>query len=858
MARSDVELLRAAWEAFARGDVEAATEALDPHVRWYAAGDLDGEGACRNREDAAAFLRRAMADGVTADLLDLRDAGDRLVAIIHTHAPPEWERSPDPHGEIVTIRDGKVTEMVIYATVEDALAAAGLGDPPTGIASTSRGAEDVVRAATALASRLPWPLGVLARLAYNYRWSWLAGRAGRCSATSTPTAGTRATRNPVRLLQEASAEALLRAAADDGARRARRGARARHRSPTWPAPRRRGWPPTAAPIAFFCAEYGDARIAADLLRRPRRARRRHPQGGLRPRAAARRRRPAVPPGLLPPAHRRDRLAARVLGRRPTPSACRPRSSRATTASRSRSRCRSAATTSSRRSGGSTSGACRCSCSTPTGPRTTRVARWITSRLYVGDPEMRLAQYVLLGVGGMAALEALGIDPEVVHLNEGHAAFAGARARAPRSSQRASTAPRGARGRRAAARSSRRTRRCPPATTPTRPTRSATRCAPICAAARHRPAGARPRAGARTPTTTHEPFGVTQFALRTQPRRQRREPPPRRGRARDVAATCGPTARSTTSRSRTSPTASTCPPGSAGRCAGCSTATSARAGSHRAARPGDVGRRRQRSRTRSCGPCAASSAPGSSTTCASAAVVDRLGRGDPRELRRGRRRRVRPRRPHDRLRPPPGDLQAPAPAAPRRRAQLGAARPATGRSSSLIAGKAHPRDDEGKRLVQAPVRRARTTRAPATRVVFLDDYDLAIAARLVQGCDVWVNVPRPPLEASGTSGMKSARQRRPAAQRARRLVGRGLRRHQRLGAVRRGRRTTTARRTPRDAAELYRLLEEEVVPAVLRARRRRPAARWLAAMRASLRTLRARSSRPRAWCATTRSALYRGG
>jgi starch phosphorylase len=42
-----------------------------------------------------------------------------------------------------------------------------------------------------------------------------------------------------------------------------------------------------------------------------------------------------------------------------------------------------------------------------------------------------------------------------------------------------------------------------------------------------------------------------------------------------------------------------------------------------------------------------------------------------------------------------------------------------------------------------------------RVVFLDDYDLDSAAWLVRGCDVWLNLPRPPLEASGTSGMKSA-------------------------------------------------------------------------------------------------------
>jgi ketosteroid isomerase-like protein len=130
MTRSDVELLRAAWAAFARGDVDAATAALHPQVRWYAAGEREGEGGCHNRDEAAAFLRGAIADGLTADLLDVREAGDRLVAIIHTHAPPEWERSPDPHGEIVTVRDGKVVEMVIYATVADALAAAGISEQP--------------------------------------------------------------------------------------------------------------------------------------------------------------------------------------------------------------------------------------------------------------------------------------------------------------------------------------------------------------------------------------------------------------------------------------------------------------------------------------------------------------------------------------------------------------------------------------------------------------------------------------------------------------------------------------------------------------------------------------------------------
>jgi len=124
---SDVELVRSAWDAFSRGDVTAAADMLDPAVRWYGAGEPDGEGACRNRDEAAAFIRRAINDGLTAELLDIRDAGDRLVAVIQTHAPPERERSPEPHGELITVRDGKITEIVVYPTLEDALGAAGLG-----------------------------------------------------------------------------------------------------------------------------------------------------------------------------------------------------------------------------------------------------------------------------------------------------------------------------------------------------------------------------------------------------------------------------------------------------------------------------------------------------------------------------------------------------------------------------------------------------------------------------------------------------------------------------------------------------------------------------------------------------------
>ena len=73
---------------------------------------------------------------------------------------------------------------------------------------------------------------------------------------------------------------------------------------------------------------------------------------------------------------------------------------------------------------------------------------------------------------------------------------------------------------------------------------------------------------------------------------------------------------------------------------------------------------------------------------------------------------------------------------------------------LIAGKAHPADEDGKALIQRLFSLKDAPRV-AERVTFLEDYDLSIARRLVAGCDVWVNLPRAPMEASGTSGMKSA-------------------------------------------------------------------------------------------------------
>jgi len=73
---------------------------------------------------------------------------------------------------------------------------------------------------------------------------------------------------------------------------------------------------------------------------------------------------------------------------------------------------------------------------------------------------------------------------------------------------------------------------------------------------------------------------------------------------------------------------------------------------------------------------------------------------------------------------------------------------------ILAGKAHPADGDGKELI-AIITELATDPRLAGRVVFVPDYDMAIGAHILQGTDVWLNTPRLPMEASGTSGMKAA-------------------------------------------------------------------------------------------------------
>jgi starch phosphorylase len=79
---------------------------------------------------------------------------------------------------------------------------------------------------------------------------------------------------------------------------------------------------------------------------------------------------------------------------------------------------------------------------------------------------------------------------------------------------------------------------------------------------------------------------------------------------------------------------------------------------------------------------------------------------------------------------------------------------SGKFQAIFAGKAHPRDEGGKRLIEQIYSYAKQLKDDV-EIVYLENYDMSIAAKMVGGVDVWLNTPLRPMEASGTSGMKAA-------------------------------------------------------------------------------------------------------
>ncbi|HET7204302.1 MAG TPA: alpha-glucan family phosphorylase, partial [Steroidobacteraceae bacterium] len=158
---------------------------------------------------------------------------------------------------------------------------------------------------------------------------------------------------------------------------------------------------------------------------------------------------------------------------------------------------------------------------------------------------------------------------------------------------------------------------------------------------------------------------------------------------------------------------------------------------------------------------------------------------------------------------------------------------------IIAGKAHPRDAVGRGFVQQWARFVQRPEVRA-RAVFLEDYDLELAEQLVQGVDVWINTPRRPWEASGTSGMKV-------------LVNGGLNLSELDGwwaeayspevgwAIGDGREHPGPGRDAEEVDQLYALLEQQVVPQFYERDADGVPRAWVARIRASLSRLTPRFS-----------------
>ncbi len=686
------------------------------------------------------------------------------------------------------------------------------------------GRRDLERAAAALATRLPEPLGVLARIAYNYRWAWAPDGPSVFRAVD-PDRWDRCAENPVRLLEEADAERLA-AAAQDHELLSRAAALDELIRGDLARPAREGAATPERPVAYFSAEYGIhgslpiysgglGALAGDILKE-----------------ASDRALPLVAVGLLyRNGYFRQRIDASGWQHEYWVDTDPERVPAALVRSGDGVPVTVTVTV---RDAEVTAQIWRVDVGRvplflldADRPENSRVARWITSRLYIGDPDLRLAQYLLLGVGGVQALAALGIEPGIVHLNEGHAAFVTLEMARRESSGngRLEGALEIARRRTVFT-----THTPVPAGNDTYPAAQVAETLASLAGALGVDAEEIVRLGRTSPHEAAEPFGVTQFALRTS--RAANAVSRRHGEVARHMWHAMWSERAVEDVPITHVTNGVHVPSWIGgpmrelldRHLGAGwleratdPATWAPVDDIPAAELWDV-RQRQRA--------------GLIDYVRDRAVADRLGRDDPpayaaaaqqldpEALTLGFARRLAT---YKRLHL----LLADAERAVR---LVGGERPV----QLLLAGKAHPRDNDGKRMVNQ-LFSIKGAPGFSARIAYLDDYDLRMAARLVRGCDVWINLPRPPLEASGTSGMKS-------------IFNGGLHLSVLDGwwyeaydgtngwAISGDVDADHGAQDARDGAELLRLLEQDVGPAFYdRGADGLPTA-WIERVRASLRTL----------------------
>ncbi|MBT8042617.1 MAG: alpha-glucan family phosphorylase [Pontiella sp.] len=129
---------------------------------------------------------------------------------------------------------------------------------------------------------------------------------------------------------------------------------------------------------------------------------------------------------------------------------------------------------------------------------------------------------------------------------------------------------------------------------------------------------------------------------------------------------------------------------------------------------------------------------------------------------------------------------------------------------VYAGKAHPKDQPGKEFVQRIIQ-ARDALAPKIKMVYLVNYDWELGQMMTSGVDLWLNTPLPPMEASGTSGMKAAMNAVPSLSILDGWWIEGCIEGVTGWAIDGSNTDTTEERTPADAASLYQQLENVIIP-----------------------------------------------
>jgi len=162
---------------------------------------------------------------------------------------------------------------------------------------------------------------------------------------------------------------------------------------------------------------------------------------------------------------------------------------------------------------------------------------------------------------------------------------------------------------------------------------------------------------------------------------------------------------------------------------------------------------------------------------------------------------------------------------------------------LFAGKAHPRDDDGKRFIQRIIHLSKFSDLKG-RLVFIENYDIHVARQMTSGCDVWLNNPRRPLEASGTSGMKTTTH---GCLNLSILDGwwrEGWDGQNGFAIGDDSHPADVAEQDRRDSANLYKALTEQVIPSFFQRDAAGLPRQWIRKMRHALTTLAARFSTSR--------------